>query len=58
MSIMGAKMYCMYVSDNTRKALEENLAQGKMCIRDRCLWIVAHTTLSFHKITDMTYIRS
>lgn len=29
MSIMGAKMYCMYVSDNTRKALEENLAQGR-----------------------------
>lgn len=29
MSIMGAKMYCMYVSDNTKKALEENLAQGR-----------------------------
>ena len=29
MSIMGAKMYCMYVSDNTRKALEENLVQGR-----------------------------
>jgi len=29
MSIMGAKMYCMYVSDNTKKAIIENLEQGR-----------------------------